>query len=321
MNTKQLQYVKVLARVGSFSGAAEELGISQPSLSQYVKKIEHELGMELFCRAGNTLRLTDAGEVYLDTGRKMLDLEAQMTARLADIRGNRRGVLRIGAAPFRTSSLLPRAIAAFRERYPGITVRVFEQTTAELKTCAARGDFDLCLCTLPVDEKLFVSEKVTAEELAVAVPAAFPVNERLRALGESAVPFAAFGEIPFVSVGDDQVLGERLASIAAGAGVTLRKAAVCVNVDSCLAMAEAGIGAALLPRYLTESRSSLVTYPIAGDDGIAAGNDTRDVVVFYRRGTYVSQPMQTMIELLKSVTGSAQNAADDVADRTPEGTV
>ena len=119
MNTKQLQYVQTLARIGSFSGAAAELGISQPSLSQYVKKIEQELGVELFRRTGNQLSLTAAGEVYLEAGRRMLDEEAQMNARLGDLKADRRGVLRIGAAPFRTSSLLPRAIAAFRERFPG----------------------------------------------------------------------------------------------------------------------------------------------------------------------------------------------------------
>ena len=73
MNTKQLKYVIVLAREGSFSKAAESLGITQPSLSQYVKKIEKEIGLELFDRTGGNLRLTDAGRVYIDAGQKILE--------------------------------------------------------------------------------------------------------------------------------------------------------------------------------------------------------------------------------------------------------
>ena len=71
MNTKQLQYVQVLAREASFSRAAEALGISQPSLSQYVKKIEKEIGMPLFDRSATELRLTEAGRLYVAAGRRL----------------------------------------------------------------------------------------------------------------------------------------------------------------------------------------------------------------------------------------------------------
>ncbi|MBQ9942850.1 MAG: LysR family transcriptional regulator [Clostridia bacterium] len=80
MNTKQLEYVQVLAREGSFSRAADALNISQPSLSQYIKKIETEIGLPLFDRTNGNVRLTDAGHVYLSSGKQILDLEQQMNA-------------------------------------------------------------------------------------------------------------------------------------------------------------------------------------------------------------------------------------------------
>ena len=72
MNLKPFQYALVLAQAGSFSKAAEELGISQPSLSQYIKKAEQQAGMVLFDRTNNNVRPTDAGLVYLEIGRKAL---------------------------------------------------------------------------------------------------------------------------------------------------------------------------------------------------------------------------------------------------------
>ena len=85
MNLKQFRYVLTLADEGSFSRAAETLNIKQPSLSQYIKKIEKEVGMELFDRSGGDVRLTDAGRAYIDIGRKMLDLEHQLEGRFSDL--------------------------------------------------------------------------------------------------------------------------------------------------------------------------------------------------------------------------------------------
>ncbi len=85
MNTKQLKYVLTLVREGTFSRAAEVLNITQPSLSQYIKKIEKEIGLELFDRANGDIRLTDAGRVYVEAGRKILDLEHQMENSFTDL--------------------------------------------------------------------------------------------------------------------------------------------------------------------------------------------------------------------------------------------
>ena len=78
MNARQFRYILVLAAEGSFSKAAKVLNISQPSLSQYVKKIEKQCGLSLFERTNNEVRLTDAGRVYIEAGRKILDIEHQM---------------------------------------------------------------------------------------------------------------------------------------------------------------------------------------------------------------------------------------------------
>lgn len=305
MNTKQIHYVETLARVGSFSEAAAELGISQPSLSQYIKKIEGELGTPLFERTGTSLRLTEAGGVYLEMGRRVLDAEAQMLSRIGDLKADRTGVLRVGAAPFRTSSILPRAIARFLEKYPGFTVRVTEATTVELTDCMTRGEYDLCLLTPPVDEKRFVVSDVTEERLVIAVPASFPICRELPE-SDDGVAFSRFREVPFVTVGEDQVLGKRLFEIAADADVTVRRAVVCINVESCLAMVRAGIGAALLPEYLVRGDASVRTYRLTGEA------DVRRVVVLYRRDSYLSEPMKTMLALLKESPETAPGA-----DREP----
>ena len=159
MNTKQLKYVIVLAREGSFSRAAETLGITQPSLSQYIKKIEKEIGLELFDRTNGNLRLTDAGQVYIEAGQKILALERRMESQFSDLSDNRTGTVIIGASPYRTAGMMPAVAREFRRRYPGMHLTVREATTAELAEGLEQGEFDLALTLLPVDERLFAWER------------------------------------------------------------------------------------------------------------------------------------------------------------------
>ena len=105
MNTKQLQYVLTLYQEGSFSRAADTLNITQPSLSQYIKKIEREIGLELFDRTNGDVRITDAGRVYIEAGKKILDIEHQMENSFTDLASYKTGSLIIGAAPYCAASM------------------------------------------------------------------------------------------------------------------------------------------------------------------------------------------------------------------------
>ena len=165
MNLKQFKYVLVLSQAGSFSRAAEELGISQPSLSQYVKKIENEIGMPLLDRAGGNVRLTDAGRAYIDAGRRILDVERQMQGTLTDIKNNKSGTLTVGASPFRTVGFMPEVIKRFKNDYPGIRVVICEADTSALMEGLEQGEFDLCITMLPVDEHIFSYKKIFDEEM------------------------------------------------------------------------------------------------------------------------------------------------------------
>ena len=155
MNSKQLKYVLALAREGNFSRAADALGITQPSLSQYIKKIEKEIGLELFDRANGDIRLTDAGRIYIDAGRKILDLEHQMENSFTDLAENKTGSMIIGAAPYRAAGMLPAIARAFQQIHPGMHLVVREGTTAELTEGMEHGEYDLALTLLPIDGQKF----------------------------------------------------------------------------------------------------------------------------------------------------------------------
>lgn len=174
MNTKQLQYVLTLAHEGSFSKAADTLNITQPSLSQYIKKIEREIGLELFDRTNGDIRLTDAGRVYIEAGKRILDIEHQMENSFTDLASFKTGSLIIGAAPYRAAIMMPVIAQRFQSLHPGMHLIVREGTTAELVEGMEHGEYDLALTLLPIDRRLFNYEKVVEEELILAVPPSYP---------------------------------------------------------------------------------------------------------------------------------------------------
>lgn len=249
MNAKQYKYVVTLAREGSFSRAADALRISQPSLSQYVKKIETELGAELFDRTNGEVRITDAGRVCLEAARKILDIEHQMANALTDLADCRTGTLIVGAAPYRAASMMPLIAARFREKHPGMHLVVREGTTAELAEGMEHGEYDLALTLLPLDPYLFQWEKVMEEELVLAVPAALPALP-CRTLGDRKYP-AVEAEVlngqALVMLTDTQFMQRQLDKLVLESGLSVRPAAVVKSLEAQIEMVRAGVGMALTP--------------------------------------------------------------------------
>lgn len=249
MNMKQFRYVLVLAKEGSFSRAADALGITQPSLSQYIKKIEQEIGATLFDRVKGDVRITDAGRVYIEAGKTILDVEHRMGLQLLDISSGKAGSLIIGTTPYRAVGLMPSVAKVFQNRYPGMHLVVREGTTAELTEGLERLRYDLCLTLLPVDGNLFNYEKVFEEEQVLAVPAEFPALAAAVVPGRKfpAVDVRLLNEQRFVMLTDAQYMQRQLENLTRDNHLEVRIAAVVKSLEAQIAMVRSGVGVALVP--------------------------------------------------------------------------
>ena len=249
MNMKQFNYVTTLAQEKSFSRTAEKLNISQPSLSQYIRKIEKDLGEDLFIRSGASVKLTDAGRIYIDIGQKMLDLEKEMYLRLTDLRENKTGRIVIGVAPFRSVCIMPRAIKEFHKKYPGISIVLDERVSDELKLNAEQGEYDLCISTPPIKESLFNYEKMLDEEIVVAVPKDYPSNVIFKAAAERVegrvcpvIDIKLLKNEKFVMLGETQKVQKIFDETCHKFDVYPEKTVECINIEAAHSMVNAGIG-------------------------------------------------------------------------------
>src|SRR5437868_10938428 len=169
MDVRQLRYFSAIVRTGSFTRAAEELGISQPTLSQQIRTLEKQIGSPLFERLGRSVRLTAYGEALRKPAAEILQQVAEARSCLDSMKQGVRGKLRVGVIPTIMPYLIASRIGEFQSRFPEVEVQFTENTTRHLVEQLQAGDLDLAISGLPVRNPDIVCSELMREPLFVAV--------------------------------------------------------------------------------------------------------------------------------------------------------
>src|SRR5712691_1527085 len=160
------------------------VAVAQPALSHQIRLLEQELGVELFERSRSGVRLTEAGEIFLLRARRALAEVDAAREEIAALRGLASGRLVIGAMQALGGLDLPRLLAAFHAAHPGIDVSLREDSTREMFTMAVRGEIDLAIAALDVEQPPGLEVLPLVRE---PVLAAVPAAHHLASLGAIAV--------------------------------------------------------------------------------------------------------------------------------------
>ena len=167
MNARQAQYIQTIAQEGSITAAAKKLYVSQPSLSQMVRQIENEAGVALFDRSTLPMRLTYAGEKYLECARAMLLANSRLENQLQDIRKANSGRLRLGISVQRSMQMLPLAMPWFSMQYPNVTIELREAGSGRLEDLLRTGEIDLALAAMESTSARFDYRLIESETIGV----------------------------------------------------------------------------------------------------------------------------------------------------------
>jgi DNA-binding transcriptional LysR family regulator len=140
---------------GSITAAAKKLYISQPSLSQMIKLVENNLGTPIFNRNTDPISLTYAGEKYIEAARKILLINSNLQKEINEITHEDQGVLRLGIPVQRAMQVVPYILPKFKQAYPLVHVKIYEQGSSFTEDLLLDGTIDLaCLTTYPKYEEL-----------------------------------------------------------------------------------------------------------------------------------------------------------------------
>jgi LysR family hydrogen peroxide-inducible transcriptional activator len=239
MEIHQLRYFCAVARTGSFTRAAEEEGISQPSLSQQIAKLERDVSAKLFDRLGRRVQLTESGEALLPQAHAILRQMNDARATLDALRSGVRGRLNIGSIPTITPYFLAPRLAEFVRLYPEVELRLSEDITPKLVQRIKEGELDLAVVGLPVRNPDIVCSELFREEIVVAMKKGHRLSrerrvkiaqlkqERLLLLKEGhcfrddALTACRRGSAAFASVFETDQFSSIFSLIAGGFGISL----------------------------------------------------------------------------------------------------
>ncbi|GEL93918.1 LysR family transcriptional regulator [Cellulomonas composti] len=263
-----LRTLRAIADAGSITGAAALLGVGQPAVSQHVRRLERRLGTALLDRSGRSVRLTEAGAVLARHGAAVGAALRAADADVAALTGLQRGRVRLAAFPSSSATIVPRALAALRERHPGLSVTLDEVEPPDSLRLLREGACDVVLAFAYPGVELGRGQDdlvglVTRHLLDDATTVALPAGHRLAA--HEQVDLGALADEEWIA-GCPRCRGHLLAA-AAERGFTPTIGYATDDYVAVLALVAAGLGVALLPdlvRPVARRHPGVVVRPAAG---------------------------------------------------------
>ena len=244
MDIRHLQYFMEVARLQSFTKAAETLFITQPTISKTIRHLEEELGVTLFDRSNKKVELTDAGNIIYEQAQPIVKAFQSLSAELGDLKNLQKGHIRLGLPPMVGSSFFPEVIGRFHKTYPHVTMQVFEDGAKKVMKDVESGLLDVGVAVLPTDEDLFHHFSFVMENLMLLV------HPSHRLAGQDAVPLAELAEESFVLFREDFALHDRIITECLRVGFQPRVVYESSQWDLISGMVAANLGIALLPETI-----------------------------------------------------------------------
>ena len=307
-----MEYVYAVYQAKSFSKAAKELFISQPSLSASIKRIEKKIGYPIFDRSTKPLQLTEYGQAYIASVEQIMQIKNGFIDYVNDLGDLKTGNLIIGGSSLFASLVLPTLLAEFGKQFPMIKVELIEETTAKLDQFLRNGMVDLMMDNCILDREGFEGKKLKEEHLLLAVPESFKINKRLEPYQITAdmirsgaylnddvkeVNLKEFRNQPFVMQKKENDTRTRANHIC-----QMQKFVpdILLEVDQQMTaynIANSGMGISFVSDTLAmrvSRHSDIIYYKLDKD------NSTRDVHFYWKKGRYISRAMEEFLKLAAS---------------------
>ncbi|MDB5413589.1 MAG: LysR family transcriptional regulator [Rubritepida sp.] len=282
MELRHLRYFVAVAEHLHFGRAALHLKMSQPPLSQQIRHLEAELGVELFIRDRRRVQLTSAGHQFLEHAQSLLNGAERATQAARSAASGQLGFLSIGHSPAADLKVLPAIIRSFREAHPNVTLTLRGLNSPALLQAVADRLLDVAILRLPCEHRGIKVEAVYAEPLVAVLPAAHPLasHERISLRSLAAERF-----IVFPRMSSPQHYDRIQAACQRDGGFALAAVQEAETIMTALALVAAGIGVSLQPEsVIMLHREGIVCRPLVEqalrvETGIAYRNTVTNELV------------------------------------------
>lgn len=294
LDVRRLRVLREVARAGSFSAAADTLSFTQPAVSRQIATLEAEAGAQLVERGARGIRLTAAGELLVGHADAILDRLAAAEHQLEQLANLDGGRLRLGAFPTANATLIPLAVAAFRDEHPGVELNLVEASSQEAGRLLAAGELDLAVVS-DADGHLRLPDEVATEPLMedplhVALPWDHPLVDK------PDLTMADLAGETWIE-GRDRLMAAPLLSAARAAGFEPRIAFETAQWLGKQGLVAAGVGVTLIPTVALASVRDDVRIRSLGPDA-----PRRILSIATQACAYRSPAVEPMRTILRHVT-------------------
>jgi LysR family hydrogen peroxide-inducible transcriptional activator len=289
MELHQLRYFCAVAETGSFSRAAEQSHISQPSLSQQILKLEDELGARLFDRLGRSVRLTELGKTFLPRARAVL---RELEAAKGDVVEGKTfvgGPVTVGVIPTVAPYFLPMRLTTFSRKFPQVQLTVVEEITPVLLERLRAGAIDVAILALPLRGHEFDAFPLLTERLFAALPKKHKLTSR------QSLPLKDLRTEPFLLLRDGHCFRDTAVAACDRARLHPRIVFESGQFSSLLSMVGAGMGVSIVPEMAIEKKSHCRYIRIADDQAV------RTIGVVVLRGRSLTRAHNAFLQHLRAI--------------------
>ncbi|MEO1078132.1 MAG: hydrogen peroxide-inducible genes activator [Pseudomonadota bacterium] len=262
---KQIEYILTVARAGSFRGAAEELGVSQPTLTAQIARAEQQLGSTLFERSRNGALLTPAGRLFEPQARRVLEAVEELNRSVDASSVDDRATYRLGVKATLGPYLLPPILPALRHAHADLRLFVREDHPRGLEDGLATGDYDLILTSQPINNTEFVQAPLLREKILLAVPGDHPLASKKSWTAEDLRGAKVLTTQP------GHLFTQRVEDLCHRLGAEIQRDYEGSSLDALRLMVVMGMGIAFLPALYVESE-------IRSESGIVVGSLSDELI-------------------------------------------
>lgn len=308
-----MEYVYEVYKERSFSKAAKNLYISQPSLSATIKRIEKNIGSPIFDRSTAPVKLTECGKKYIEAVEQIQNIQEDFKNYINDVQQLCAGSLHIGGSNLFSSYVLPPLLTEFKKRFPKVEIHLLEESTVQLEKSLLEGELDFIIDNYFFSQQIFSRHLYHNEHLILAVPKYLNVNQILKEYQISVdqiitgsyleeevlpVPLEKFENEYFLFLKTENDTRERGIKLCQNSGF---KPKILLNLDQQVTAYNitcSGMGISFISDTLVKCvlpHPEVVYYKLQGEE------TSRNIYFYRKKGRYVTRVMQEFLNLVEEM--------------------
>lgn len=290
LSMRDIDTVLVLGRTLNFRQAAAQLHLSQSALSTQILRIEEGLGVRLFDRTTRSVRLTAAGEVFMQQAATLQVAFREAIAAVGGIAGAEQGQVAVAALPSLAARLLPRVLMAYRQKHPGVALKVHDTLSGPAFDLVRAGQVDFALTAADPQQADLHYVPMMSDSFILLIPAGHPLAAR-----RGPVRWADTVDLPHVSMVHPSSVRQYTEWAFLQNRIRFQPAFEAEHLATIVAMVECGFGVAALP----EIAAAAVAHPGVAERRLIGPVTERSIGLVTARNRSLSPAAAALVELLR----------------------